>query len=149
MFSIKEIEEQFKGEMDGFGLVKDGTYTVQIVNSETKDTRDGTGKYLKLDFQVLGPEFAGRRIFENLNFKNKNRTAEVIANRKLKAILQACGLTEVSDSAELHNIPFEVKIGTRPAEGAYEAQNIIKDILVPQKQEEAPVVALRDDEIAF
>jgi hypothetical protein len=108
-----------------------GRYTVQIVESEMKSTKSGTGEYLALVLEVADGEFKGRKIFENLNIVNQNVTAQEIALKTLSAICRACGLLGVSDSTELHYIPIDVELGIEPerpngAGGVYEARNSVK-----------------------
>ena len=64
-----------------------GEYTMQIIKSEVRDTKAGTGWYLQLEFDVLsGPCQPGRKFWDRLNLKNTNEQAEQIAQRQLHAI---------------------------------------------------------------
>jgi hypothetical protein len=103
-----------------------GWYTVVIAKSEMKPTKDATGEYLQLDLQVVEGEYSGRYIFDRLNLINNNQVAVDIAQRSLASICRAVGVLTPSDSAELHDRPFEVKVSVRPPKGDYDASNDVK-----------------------
>ena len=116
------------GEMEA---IPAGTYTVCITASEAKPTKAGDGSYLELEFTVMEGDYKDRKVFTNLNIGNKNPTAVEIAYRALSSICHAVGVIQVADSSQLHNKPFLLKVGVRPAgQGAdgrqYEASNEIK-----------------------
>jgi hypothetical protein len=79
-------------EDEGFQPIPEGDYTCQIVQSEMKDTKAGTGQYLELRIQVLEEPYVGRLVFERLNLINPNETAVKIANRTLADICEAVGV---------------------------------------------------------
>lgn len=87
-----------------------GEYTMQIVNSDMRSTKSGTGEYLWLEFEVLGPTFKGRKFWDRLNLLNENTKTVEIAQRQLSAICHAVGVIAPKDSVELHNKPIRVKI---------------------------------------
>jgi hypothetical protein len=66
-------------------------------------------------------------VFENLNLKNKNKTAVDIARAKLSAICKAVGIDKPGNSASLHNIPLHIVVGVEKREDTGEFQNKIKD----------------------
>ena len=45
-FNFEEITEETRG----FGLLPPGEYLVEIVSSEAKDTKSGTGKYVNFKY---------------------------------------------------------------------------------------------------
>lgn len=103
-----------------------GWYNAAISASEMKPTQDGTGTYLALTFDILDGQFAGRKIFVNLNLRNANPMAQEIAYKDLSAICHATGVMQIQqDSSELHGRPMKVKVKIRPAKGEYEASNAI------------------------
>lgn len=87
-----------------------GEYTMQIVNSDMRTTKSGTGEYLWLEFDVLGPTQKGRKFWDRLNLINENSKTVEIANRQLSAICHAVGVIAPKDSVELHGKPIRVKI---------------------------------------
>ena len=88
-----------------------GDYKMQVVQSELRSTKAGDGQYLWLEFEILGPNFAGRRFWDRLNLFNKNEQAVKIANQQLMAISNAVGMSfPPGDSEELHFKPIKVVI---------------------------------------
>ena len=103
-----------------------GDYLVHIVKSELKKTKAGTGSYLSIHMPVLEPEeFKGRFLFENLNLVNPNPIAVEIANKTMNSICVACGEEGVTDSDELHQIPFMVKVTVEEATAQWPESNNI------------------------
>jgi hypothetical protein len=110
-----------------FDLIPDGFYRAEIVASEMKQTKAGTGSYISLRFKLDGnPKFDGRQLFCNLNIDNPNPKAVEIAQRQLADIMECCGVQEVEDSEELHGKPMLIKVRTRKGNGQYDDQNEIK-----------------------
>lgn len=120
-FNANEIPED-----EGFEPIPEGEYSCQIIRSEMKDTKAGTGQYLELRVQILDAPYTGRLIFERLNLINPNEVAVKIANRTLADICLACGVDEVEDSEELHGIEFVAKVVMTEANGDYPPGNEIK-----------------------
>ena len=123
------LPEAFQYDEDlksSFEPVAPGWYEAEIVKSEINENKAKTGKYLKLEFKLIGEEVKNRKIWVNLNLWNPSETAVQIAKRDFNSILAACGLDEVEDSAELHGIPMMVKVTIREATASYPATNDIK-----------------------
>lgn len=87
-----------------------GDYTMQITQSELRDTKAGDGQYIWLELEILGPKYVGRRYWERLNLFNKNETAVRIAKKTLGAICNAVGVSAFEDTEQLHLKPLKVTI---------------------------------------
>jgi hypothetical protein len=111
---------------DDFDTLPAGEYTAQIIQSEMKDTKSGTGQYLEMRVQILDEPFTGRLIFERLNLVNPNNTAVMIAQRTLAQICKALDIESLEDSEELHFREMNIKVGIRPPKGDFPASNEIK-----------------------
>lgn len=135
-FNAAEVEPQ-----DSFEPLPAGWYPVMITDSEFKPTKAGTGQYLQLEYQVIEGEYEGRRVWDRLNLNNPNTTAVEIAQRALSAICRAVGVLTPSDSTELHDRPFEVKLSVKPAKGEYEPTNEVKGYRAIGGAEEAAPTA--------
>lgn len=116
---------------DDFAVLPDGEYLAHITESEMRDTKAGTGKYLQLTWEVLTGGYTGRLIWDRLNLQNPNQTAVDIAERALSSICRACGVMMVADSEELHLKPVLLKVKTRPARDGYDASSEIKAYSAP------------------
>lgn len=103
-----------------------GKYLAMAIASELKETKNGTGEYLQITFEVLDGTHKGRKIFERLNIRNSNKTAEDIAQRALSALCHAVGVIELDDSDQLHDKPVILDVSVDPAKGEYSASNRIK-----------------------
>ena len=112
-----------------FEVIPVGVYAAQIIQSELKETKAGTGQFLELRIQLLEDPHAGRLVFDRLNLVNQNETAENIAKRKLAELCRAVGVLEVEDSEELHGVEIQVKLGISPAKGDYPESNEVKKYL--------------------
>ena len=113
-------------EDEGFAVVPEGVYAAQIIQTEMKDNKAGTGQYLELRVQLLEDPYAGRLIFERLNLDHPNTAAVAIANRTLRDICNACGVTEIEDSDELCGREFNVKVAIEKAKGDWPESNSVK-----------------------
>lgn len=110
-------------ETSGFSVIPEGTYIAQIVKSEWKETKAKDGQYINFHMKIVEGEFSGRMVFENLNMVNKNPIAVDIAKRTLNSICQACGVSNVEDTEELHGIAMEIKVKIREGQGDWPDQN--------------------------
>lgn len=106
-------------------VIPAGDYTVQIINSEMKPTKAGTGAYLWMELEILDGPYARQHLFDRLNLQNTNPQAQEIAQRALSAICHAIGKLQVSDSDQLHFQPLRAKVKVKPADGQYAASNEI------------------------
>lgn len=126
VFNARSVEPI--GEM---GALPPGWYQLTITKSEKKGTKAKDGEYHALEYSVVNNEkFKNRKIFENLNLNNKNAAAVEIAQRTLSALCYATGQFEISDTNQLHNIPFWGKVaieagGTDGAGRTYNDSNSI------------------------
>ena len=132
VFTADENVERMKE----FGLMPSIWYLGHIKKSEIKKTKAGTG--LRLNMQVVVEsseadkykdddcEHKGRIVFIGLNIENPSTQAVEIAQRELASICDACGIDELEDSDELHDITFGFKLGIEKGNDGYEDKNVIK-----------------------
>ena len=116
-------------EDTSFEPIPAGNYEAQIIDSDVRVTSAGTGEYIALQWEVLSDEYAGRRIFQNLNIVNPNEKAVQIAKSSLKQICKAIGIEAFQDTQELHGSPVRIVLGIRPPKDGYDAQNIVKKVI--------------------
>ena len=86
-----------------FEVIPAGKYHVQIVKSEMRGTKSGSGQFLWMELAIIDGPHANKRLFERLNLVNQNEQAVEIAQRTLSAICRATGQMSVTDSNQLHN----------------------------------------------
>lgn len=110
----------------GFDCIPAGEYDAVIVGSEVKATNAGTGKYLKLELQILNGQFQNRKIWDQLNLWNPNAKAVEIAKGTLSSLCRAVNVLTPNDSSELHGKPVRVKLGIQKSD-EYGDRNVVKD----------------------
>jgi hypothetical protein len=109
-----------------YELLPAGWYTAIITDAELKDTKAGTGKYIKVRYDITGPSSQGRCVFGNFNISNPNPKAEEIGRQQLGDLMRALGLAAVNDTEQLLNGHLTIKIDVRPGSGDYGPQNEVK-----------------------
>lgn len=108
----------------GFGPIPAGQYIAQIVDSDLKTNRAGTGQYISLQFEILDGEFKGRRVFSNLTISHTNKTAEQIGQAHLSALCRAAGVMQLTDTAQLHGRPIKITVRIRKDEKYGESNEV-------------------------
>ena len=107
-----------------------GDYLVTITGSEKKMTAPKDGRvqseYINLTLTVQGDKYKGRKLFHGLHIANPSADAAKIAKQTLSAICLIVGVPRPKHTEELHDKPFMVKVGIRPASDSYQATNEIK-----------------------
>jgi len=121
-FDANEVEP-----LGSFEPLPVGEYVVVIESSEKKDASTGKGEYLQFVYNVIDGEYKGRKLFDRLNIVNESEQAQTIARRALSSICRAVGVMHPRTSEELHDKPFVVKVGIRPAKGEYGPSNKITE----------------------
>lgn len=102
-----------------------GWYSATISQSELKDTKSGTGQYIKLRYDITGPTHQGRVVFGNLNIKNPSPKAEEIGRQQLGDIMRAIGLAKVIDTDQLIGGELVIKLEVKQ-DDIYGAGNEVK-----------------------
>jgi hypothetical protein len=105
--------------------VPSGKYVAAIVASAMKPTKDKSGSFLELTFQILDGEYRNRKLWTRLNLDNANATAVQIARGQLSAICRAVGVTTPKDSTELHDLPLEITVKLKPRKDTGDLSNEI------------------------
>mgnify|MGYP003333152932 CR=1 FL=1 len=103
-----------------------GWYSASITQAEIKPTKDGTGQYIKVRYDITGPTHQGRVVFGNLNVRNASLKAEEIGRQQLGEIMRAIGLPKLSDTDQLIGGSLQIKLDIRAATEKYAAQNEVR-----------------------
>lgn len=101
---------------NSFDPLPAGWYEVNIKGAELKQTKAGTGEYISVQYDVLGPTHQGRVVFGNLNIRNPNPKAEEIGRQQLGDLMRAIGLNKVSDTDQLIGGQLSIKLAVRKSE---------------------------------
>lgn len=100
-----------------------GLYEAEITGSEIKDAKTGNGCYLALEFTIVGPTHARRKVWQNITLANTNAQAEQIGRGQLSALCHAVNLPKLDDSDQLFQKLLRIRVGIEPAKGQYAAKN--------------------------
>ena len=125
MAQLPDVFKPSETEDVGFDTIPEGWYSAQAIKTEVKKTQAGDGTYVALRFKIIEGEYSGRFVFTNLNIINKNETTMRIAKAHLKQICEAVDIESLVDTDELLGQPLQIKLGIKPASGAYPEGNKI------------------------
>lgn len=115
-----------EGTKTDYELLPEGWYTANIADAELRETKAGTGNYINVRYDIIGPSHAGRVVFGMITVRNPNQTAERIGREQLSALAAAIGMKEMPrDTDELVGNSVEVKVGVEKS-AEYGDKNNIK-----------------------
>lgn len=98
---------------NGFEPIPAGWYMVRINQASLETTKAGTGQYIKIRYDVVGPSHEGRVLFGNLNISNPNPKAEEIGRQQLGDMMRSIGLNQVQDTDQLIGGELQVKVSVK------------------------------------
>jgi len=109
-----------------FEPIPAGKYLAIITDSGMKPTKNGSGSFLELTFQVIEGPYKNRLLWARLNLDNANKQAVEIARAQLSAVCRAVGVMQPKDSLELHNLPLQITVKCKKREDTDEIVNEIR-----------------------
>ena len=139
-FDVSDVTPDTGAAGGSYDPIPDAEYTLKALDAEEKATTAGTGSYIKVKFEVVKGEFAGRWIWQNFNINNPSEKAQRIGRQQLVAWATACGKPEADDTDKLLEKPFSAAVSIEKGTGGYADSNRIKAFLFDQ-QEAAPAKA--------
>lgn len=90
----------------------DGEYNVVINDADYRQTKNGNGYYVSVEFEVYEGEHDGRKLWANYNLVNPNPQAQEIGEQQFaKLCLAALGKLSCSDTEELIGKAVTVGVG--------------------------------------
>ena len=110
--------------------IPSGTYEAVVTDSEMRATKSGNGMGINLTFEILsdGPA-KGRKVFAWINYEHPKVEAQRIGREELASLCKAVGIANLTDTAQLHNLPLLITVGidrndpTRNVVKAYKAKS--------------------------
>lgn len=111
---------------NSYDVLPEGWYNATITKADIQATKDGTGQYIKVRYDITGPTHQGRVVFGNLNIRNASVKAEEIGRQQLGELMRSIGLAKVTDTDQLIGGNLQIKVAIRPASGQYGESNEIK-----------------------
>jgi hypothetical protein len=96
-FDVEKVLSELPEDERGFEPLPDGWYEAQVNASSIKTTKAGNGEYLELEFDIIGDDYKGRKVWTRLSFPS------------------------------LHGKPVQIKVVYRKGEGEFGPTNDIRD----------------------
>ncbi len=122
----------------GFDPIPNGKYLAIITASEYKPTKNGAGRYLQFEYQILDGQFKGRKLWTRHNLENPSTDAVKIARSELSSICRAVGILTPGDTCELHNLPLIINVKVKKRDDSDENENVIKGWAKKDQVQETP-----------
>jgi hypothetical protein len=135
--NVKSLPESDRS----YDPVPAGWYSARVHSAEVKATKAGTGQYIAVRYDIIGPSHQGRVIFGNLNIRNPNAKAEEIGRQQLGELMRAIGLAEIQDTDQLIGGTCEIKLDVKAADGDWPARNEVRGWKHGGAQAAAPKLA--------
>lgn len=114
-FTINASDLPEGGDGD-YTPVPAGDYDVVIKDAEIRTTKSGTGQYIAMRLDIIGPTHGGRVVWSNLNIKNDSQKAEEIGRQQLGQVMRAIGLPSLQDTDQLIGGTLGVKLAVKKSE---------------------------------
>lgn len=105
--------ENMEPRTSSFEPLPAGNYLAQIIESEVKDTKAGTGKYLQFTWEIIDGAAKGRRVWDRVNVVNPSAQAEQIGKEAMDSLCLAAGVLDFVDTVQLHGKPVRIKLTVR------------------------------------
>jgi hypothetical protein len=101
-----------------------GFYRGIITRADMKDTKDNTGKYLDVEFDITSPdEFSNRKFWAKFNLVNKSAVTVKIAKEHLGELIKALGFAHSPNTDELLGREASLYLAVDPAKNGYSESN--------------------------
>ena len=105
MFNAADVQPS------SFEAIPTGTYEAVISNSESRPMKSGNGMGFNLEFEIISGECKGRKVFAWITFEHRTSPdAQRIGREQLSTICRAVGVTQLNDTAQLHNLPLLIVV---------------------------------------
>jgi hypothetical protein len=115
-----------------FGVMPPGEYPVLIETAEYKQTSKGDGHLVALTLVVLDGQYAGRKIFDNINIDNPNPQTVGIALETFGELGRAIGVEAIKDTDQLLNQIVIVKAVVKK-DNVYGEKNAVAKYMSPNE----------------
>lgn len=118
-FNVSSVQPQ-----QSFDLLPPGHYLCRIVRAEGRHgAKPETGEMLSVEFEVLDPQYQGRKLWSMLCVNHQSEKVRQIAQQQLSSICHAIDRVSASCASDIIGHDLMVKVKVKPAEGQWEARN--------------------------
>lgn len=125
---IQAFNAQQFDPSQGAGSLPIGRHPVVIASSEVKANKNNDGGYLQLDLKIIDGPQQGTTGAYRLNLYHSSQQTVEIAHRQFSAVCHVVGVYQVTDSSQLHNIPFIIEVGPQKNDATYTEVKKVFDI---------------------
>jgi len=105
-----DIADYAAPELSNFDPLPKGDYNAMITSSDVKETKAGNGRYVELVIEITDGNFARRKIWDRLNVDHADTETEKRARGQLRSVSDACGISQLQSTEQLHDIPFKLSL---------------------------------------
>lgn len=125
------------------GQLPIGKHLVVVDSSEVKANKANDGGYIELSLKIVEGPNAGQTGAYRLNLYHSNPVVVEIANKQFSAVCHVTGVYNVTDSQQLHGIPFMIEVGPQKTKPEYTEVKKVFDAAgnEPGKAGQAPAAA--------
>ena len=116
-FDVSDVTPDTGATGGSYDLIPEGEYVLKALDAEEKATSKGDGSYIKVKFEVVKGEHAGRLLWQNFNINNPSEKAQRIGRQQLVAWATACGKPEADNTDKLLDKKFNAIIGIQKGSG--------------------------------
>ena len=132
--NLDEAEKEYNESGSGYDLVPDGWYEAMVLKSDVV-TSQGGAVIAKFEFGLLDEGYEKRKIWDQFCLTNKDGGKNTIGRGQVSKLGKALGKGGlVSDTSELHDGAFMIKVSTQKGTGInpknglpYGDKNVVKD----------------------
>jgi hypothetical protein len=145
--NLADVNEN-DAEGGSFTILPRDRYLLKIIEGDVKENSKRTGMLYDYKAEVVDGEFAGAKIFGNINVTHSNLTAQKIGQAQLKALALAQGQdpaavndTEQYNWAEFYaDVDVESYTQTKPGQQPVSRErNVIKKFIHAGNADSAPI----------
>lgn len=105
-----------------------GKHPVICFASEVKANKANDGGFLQLSLRIIDGPCSGQTGAYRLNLYSSNQQAVEIANKSFSALCHVLGQFKITDSSQLHDIPFVIDVEPQKNDPSYTEVKRVYDI---------------------
>lgn len=128
-FDVAEVDVNESVGGGSYEPIPPGEYYLKALDAEEKATKDGTGSYINVKFEVAKGDYAGRLLWQIFNINNKSEKAQKIGRQQLVAWATACGKPDADDTDKLLDKVFRAEVEIQKGQNGYSDSNRVKGFL--------------------
>ena len=99
-----------------------GWYPATVKTTEKATSKNGH-EYLLVEFEITGADYAGRRVWENLNLWHPTESTQKRGQRIYSDLVRACGRSNCKHTEALHGLHLDVLLKIEKGTDGYADKN--------------------------